>query len=90
MATISSYIAGLELEIHIPSNFSSPKFTVSDRINTSIMAEQAHQFVEFHDSGLPWLPTSILNDDIEACGDSGQDEYRLFSKVVLVYTFFWI
>ncbi|XP_076960002.1 uncharacterized protein LOC143636242 [Bidens hawaiensis] len=44
------------------------------------MAQQAHQIVEFHDSGLPWLPTCILNDDTEACGDSGQDEYRLFSK----------
>ncbi|KAI3829669.1 hypothetical protein L1987_03797 [Smallanthus sonchifolius] len=51
--------------------------------NTTIMAEEVDKIAEFHESGaegLPWLPTYILNDGTEAIGDSGEDDYRLFSK----------
>ncbi|KAK1428277.1 hypothetical protein QVD17_17108 [Tagetes erecta] len=45
----------------------------------------ANELVHFHDSeadALPWLPTCILNDQIEAFTDSGEDDYhhRFFSK----------
>ncbi|MFS7901921.1 hypothetical protein Hanom_Chr01g00005221 [Helianthus anomalus] len=49
--------------------------------NSSVMAD--HPSVDFHHSGaqgLPWLPTYILNDDVDTCANYVQDDYRSFSK----------
>ncbi|KAL8214938.1 hypothetical protein R6Q57_004387 [Mikania cordata] len=47
------------------------------------MDEEAEKIVDFHESGTdgsPWLPTYIFEDGNEAYGDTGEDDYRLFSK----------
>ncbi|KAL4588183.1 hypothetical protein LXL04_001065 [Taraxacum kok-saghyz] len=54
-------------------------------LHQPIMAEVSdHEVVDFNESegelGLPWLPTNVLNDVTESCGDSGEEDRRLYSK----------
>lgn len=53
--------------------------------NQPIMVEESDEAVHLYESGSelgsPWLPTNVINDVTEACGDSGEDDHLLFSKV---------
>ncbi|KAL7597726.1 uncharacterized protein LOC111917612 isoform X1 [Lactuca sativa] len=52
--------------------------------NQPIMVEESDEAVHLYESGSelgsPWLPTNVINDVTEACGDSGEDDHLLFSK----------